>query len=806
MTSEPSAASPATVSFNDLKLPQALLDALRDVGYETPSPIQAATIPPLLEGRDLVGQAQTGTGKTAAFALPVLARVDVSKSHTQALVLAPTRELAIQVAEAFQKYATKMPGFHVLPIYGGQPYGAQLHGLKRGAHVVVGTPGRVIDHLERKTLDLSQLTTLVLDEADEMLRMGFIDDVKTVLEKTPATRQIALFSATMPTVIRKIAQTYLRDPAEVTIAAKTTTAANIRQRYWLVSGHNNKLDALTRILEAEAFDAMIVFTRTKQATEELAEKLEARGFSASAINGDIAQAQRERTVQRLKDGQLDILVATDVAARGLDVERISHVLNFDIPYDTESYVHRIGRTGRAGRNGDAILFVAPRERGMLRAIERATRQTIDQMNLPSVEAVNDRRVAKFMERIDEMLTDGGLEQFEDLIARYESEHEVTALQIAAALAKLVQGKKPLLMPPDPEPRFNQRDDRERDRPRRAHDDPRPQWTPEPKSAPPRSLRGKPEVRDHRPPRPHSHEPMDRQHAPTPFHNPADASAAAPRPPREERTAPPARSHIEEFRSEAPAAAPRERPRRESRERGAPEEGMSTYRVEVGNQHAVKPSNIVGAIANEAGLDSKHIGRIEILDDHTLIDLPAGMPDDVFQHLKKVWVSGQQLRITRDGEPPTPPDPSERKKPFVKREFDKGGDKPFPKRDFKPGGSGYPKRDGAKGGGKSFSKSNADNPVERTFPKRDFDKPAGKPFPKRDFDKPSDRPPSDRAPSKRAFDKPMDRPASKRAFEKPSSKDPGGANARAHAAVGQPREFNDKKGPPRGGSKPPRKPR
>ena len=814
MTSEPSAASPATVSFNDLKLPQSLLDALRDVGYETPSPIQAATIPPLLEGRDLVGQAQTGTGKTAAFALPVLARVDVSKTHTQALVLAPTRELAIQVAEAFQKYATKMPGFHVLPIYGGQPYGAQLHGLKRGAHVVVGTPGRVIDHLERRTLDLSQLTTLVLDEADEMLRMGFIDDVKTVLEKTPATRQVALFSATMPTVIRKIAQTYLRDPAEVTITAKTTTAANIRQRYWLVSGHHNKLDALTRILEAEAFDAMIVFTRTKQATEELAEKLEARGFSAAAINGDIAQAQRERTVQRLKDGQLDILVATDVAARGLDVERISHVLNFDIPYDTESYVHRIGRTGRAGRSGDAILFVAPRERGMLRAIERATRQTIDAMNLPSVEAVNDRRVAKFGERINEMLTEGGLEQFEDLIARYESEHEVTALQIAAALAKLVQGKKPLLMPPDPEPRFvGQRE--ERGAPRRAFDDHRPTWNPDsapPSRGAPRSLRGQPEVRDHRPPRPHSHEPKERQHAATPFQNPSDAAPSAPRPPREERAAPPARSQVEEFRSDAPSAAPppRERPPRRDTRSSTPEEGMATYRVEVGHQHGVKPANIVGAIANEAGLDSKHIGRIEILDDHTMLDLPAGMPDDVFTHLKKVWVAGQQLRITHSDEPPTPPDPSERKKPFVKRD----GDKPFPKRDFKGGDKGYPKRDGAKSGGKPFSKSNADSPVERSYPKRDFDKPAGKPYPKRDGDAPAGKSypkrdgdaPGGKSYPKRDFDKPSDRPASKRAFENPGAKDPGGANARAHAAVGKPREFTDKKGPPRGGSKPPRKPR
>ena len=339
-----------TITFRDLGLAGPLLAALDAVGYESPSPIQAATIPPLLAGRDMVGQAQTGTGKTAAFALPILSRLDLRRSKPQALVLAPTRELAIQVAEAFQRYAAKLPGFHVLPIYGGQSYGPQLSGLKRGAHVVVGTPGRVIDHLERGSLDLSQLTTLVLDEADEMLRMGFIDDVEAVLKKTPPTRQIALFSATMPAPIKRIAQNHLRDPAEIAIKAKTTTATNIRQRYWYVSGLH-KLDALTRILEVEQFEAMLVFMRTKQATEELAQKLQARGFSAAAINGDVVQAQRERTIQQLKDGQIDILVATDVAARGLDVERISHVLNFDIPTDTEAYVHRIGRTGRAGRSG-----------------------------------------------------------------------------------------------------------------------------------------------------------------------------------------------------------------------------------------------------------------------------------------------------------------------------------------------------------------------------------------------------------------------------------------------------------------------
>ena len=442
--------SSETPPFSALGLPEPLLRALTDVGYETPSPIQAATIPPLLEGRDVLGQAQTGTGKTAAFALPILARIDAGSSAPQALVLAPTRELAIQVAEAFQRYATHLPGFRVLPIYGGQSYGPQLAGLKRGAHVVVGTPGRIIDHLERGSLDLSRLATLVLDEADEMLRMGFIDDVETVLKKTPETRQIALFSATMPPPIRRIAREHLREPVEIAIKAKTTTAANIRQRYWYVSGLH-KLDALTRILEVEPFEAMIVFARTKQMTEELAAKLQARGFDAAAINGDIVQAQRERLIQQLKDGKLDILVATDVAARGLDVERISHVLNYDIPTDTEAYVHRIGRTGRAGRSGEAILFVAPREKRMLQAIERATRQPIAEMQLPSVDAVNDQRIARFQQRIADALGSDDLGTFRQLIERFEQERNVPAIEIAAALARLAQGDKPLLLEPPAHP-------------------------------------------------------------------------------------------------------------------------------------------------------------------------------------------------------------------------------------------------------------------------------------------------------------------------------------------------------------------
>jgi len=547
----------APTRFEDLGLPEGLLRALADVGYESPSPIQAATIPPLLQGRDVLGQAQTGTGKTAAFALPILARIDPSQQAPQALVLAPTRELAIQVAEAFQKYAHHLPGFHVLPIYGGQGYGPQLQALRRGVQVIVGTPGRVIDHIERGSLDLSRLRCLVLDEADEMLRMGFIDDVEAVLKRTPETRQVALFSATMPPQIRRIAQTYLKAPVEVAIKSQTTTAANIRQRYWLVSGLH-KLDALTRILEAEPFEAMIVFSRTKLGTEELAEKLSARGIAAAAINGDIEQKQRERTIQKLKDGQIDVLVATDVAARGLDVERISHVLNYDIPYDTESYVHRIGRTGRAGRKGEAILFVTPRERGMLRAIERATRQPIEAMALPSVDAVNERRVAKFLGRIGEVLQGDDLAPFRELVERYEREHDVPAIEIAAALARLVQGKTPLLL--------------------EARDEP----------PPPRAGAGPTQGRLKQP----------RERA-------ADRGSAV---------------------------------------QGGADVAMETFRIEVGHQHGVQPGNIVGAIANEADLEARYIGRIDIRDDFSLVDLPGGMPPELLQHLKKVRVAGQMLRM------------------------------------------------------------------------------------------------------------------------------------------------------------------
>jgi ATP-dependent RNA helicase DeaD len=445
-----------TIKFSDLGIDGRVLAALTDVGYEKPSPIQAATIPILLEGRDVVGLAQTGTGKTAAFAVPALSRMaelaDLNgpTHNTQILVLAPTRELALQVAEAFTSYARHIENFSVLPVYGGSPYGPQLAGLRRGAQVVVGTPGRVIDHISKGSLDLSQLQYVVLDEADEMLRMGFAEDVARILEATPVEKQVALFSATMPGAIRRISKQYLRNPQEVTVKSTTTTGKNTRQRYVQVMGPH-KLDALTRILEAEPFDGVIAFVRTKMATEDLADKLKSRGFRAAAINGDIPQQQRERTVENLREGKIDILVATDVAARGLDVERISHVVNFDIPHDTESYVHRIGRTGRAGRQGDAILFMTPREKYLLRAIEKATRQPVELMHLPSVDVVNDKRLAKFAERITETLASEDLTVFRGLVEKFEADHDVTAAEIAAALAHMAQGGRPLLMEDMPMP-------------------------------------------------------------------------------------------------------------------------------------------------------------------------------------------------------------------------------------------------------------------------------------------------------------------------------------------------------------------
>ena len=548
-------ATPSVSSFRELNLPAPLLSALDEVGYETPSPIQARTIPPLLEGLDLLGHAPTGTGKTAAFALPLLSRIDIDRQQVQLMVLTPTRELAIQVSEALQRYAAHLKGFHVLPVYGGQDYTRQIKQLKRGVHAVVGTPGRIMDHMRRGTLKLDGLQALVLDEADEMLRMGFIEDVEWILEQAPAQRQIALFSATMPKEIQRIARRHLHDPQEISIQARTATAETIRQRYWLVSGLH-KLDALTRILEVEPFDAMIMFVRTKTATTELAERLEARGYAAAAINGDMVQKQREQMVERLKQGSLDILVATDVAARGLDVERISHVVNYDIPYDAEAYIHRIGRTGRAGRKGDAILFVAPRERRMLGVIEKATRQKIEPLELPTTEMVNNKRIAAFKQTISDTLAAGELDFMQGLVEQYQQEHDVPAVEIAAALARISIGDRPLLLQPDKE-------------------------------------------------------------------KPAHA-----RPGKEPR-----------------------RERREARERKPqkrPGTGMERFRIEVGYRHSVKPGNIVGAIANEAGLDSQHIGHIDIHTEYSTVDLPLGMPREVFQDLRKTRVCGQRLNISRPG--------------------------------------------------------------------------------------------------------------------------------------------------------------
>jgi len=565
-----------------LKAP--LLKALNLLGYELPTAIQAQTIPLLLEGRDVLGQAQTGTGKTAAFALPTLSNLDLKLAAPQVMVLAPTRELAIQVAEAFQSYASQTKSFHVLPVYGGQEYGTQIRALQRGVHVIVGTPGRVMDHMRRGNIKLDNLKTLVLDEADEMLRMGFIDDVEWVLEQSPKDRQIALFSATMPTAIRRITKRYLHNPAEVTIELKTTTAATIRQRYWPVSG-THKLDALTRILEAETTDAMLVFVRTKTATLEIAEKLEARGYRAVALNGDIAQKNRERIITQLKAGKLDILVATDVAARGLDVERISHVINYDIPHDTEAYVHRVGRTGRAGRVGDAILFVAPREQRMLQSIERATRQKIDLMQLPSTDMVNNRRIEKFKQRISDTLADEDLSLFKDLITQYQQEKEIDTLDIAAALAKQVQGSAPFLL-----------SGKSHEKPARAFE-----FDESARERKPRGDKSGPAYDDKRKPR----------------HN-AETAYDDKRKPR----------RAEEDAEHQPLEA-----------------GKDRFRIDVGHNHKVKPGNIVGAIANEADIDSKYIGRINIFDDFSLVDLPEDMPKELLNELKNVRVAGQRLNIS-----------------------------------------------------------------------------------------------------------------------------------------------------------------
>jgi ATP-dependent RNA helicase DeaD len=543
-------------AFDGFGLPEALLRALKDRGYHTPSPIQSAAIPELMLGRDLVGQAQTGTGKTAAFALPLLARIDPAQRLPQVLVLAPTRELAGQVSDAFASYARHMPGLRILPVYGGSDFRDQIQQLRRGVHVVVGTPGRVMDHMRQGTLDLSGLTSLVLDEADEMLRMGFIDDVEWVLEHLPEQRQLVLFSATMPAEIRAISRRHLDRPAEVTIRRREDDAGRIRQRYLLVQGPH-KLEALNRVLEAESSRGVIIFGRTKSITVTIAECLEASGHNVAVLNGDVAQNLRERTVERLRNGSVDILVATDVAARGLDVDRIGLVINYDVPFDSEAYVHRIGRTGRAGRSGEAILFLTPRERRFLAGLERAVGRAIEPMEVPGNAAINQSRLDRLRTRLTDAVRkqpDSGEETalMSELLLRVGRELDCSAEELALAALKLAVGEKPLLVQGD-----------------------------------------------------------------EPWRRPLPASRAA--------------------QKQRPSRRPMA---------GAPEDHMERFRIEVGWRDRVKPGNIVGAIANETGIQGRMIGRIQIFDAHSTIDLPRDMPKNLLDSLERLRVMNKELQISR----------------------------------------------------------------------------------------------------------------------------------------------------------------
>ena len=571
VASEPAADGPAA-GFAPFGLGDDLLRGLADLGFQTPSPIQQAAIPELLLGRDLVGQAQTGTGKTAAFSLPLLHRLDPQQRTPQVLVLTPTRELAIQVADAINSYAAHLSRVRVAAIYGGSDFREQIQQLRRGVQIVVGTPGRVMDHMRQNTLDLSGLRTLVLDEADEMLRMGFIDDVEWVLEQLPAERQVVLFSATMPREIRQLSHRYLREPAEVTIRTNNADGKRIRQRH-LVVHPSQKLEALERVLEAERSEGVIIFARTKAVTLTVAESLEAHGYEVAVLNGDVPQAQRERTIERLRDGRVDVLVATDVAARGLDVERIQLVINYDIPFDGEAYVHRIGRTGRAGRRGEAILFLTPRERRFLGGLERAVGQPIEAMEVPANATINQHRLDRLRERLTEAhrqapVSDEERALLSEIVQRVASEQGCAGEELAMAALALTLAGRPLLI---------QGEDR---------------WT-----VPQRSARegGREGVRDG------GRERVSR-----------DGS-----------------------RRQAP-----------ERQDGPPEPHMERFRIEVGWRDRVKPGNIVGAIANEAGLQGRAIGRIRIFDAHSTIDLPRGMPEDIFRDLQRLRVMNRELQISR----------------------------------------------------------------------------------------------------------------------------------------------------------------
>ena len=681
-------------TFAELGLGPNILRALQDIGYESPSAIQARIIPPILDGRDVIGQAQTGTGKTGAFALPLINGLDLTQRDPQILVLTPTRELAIQVAEAFQRYAAHLQGFHVLPIYGGSGYDGQLRQLKRGVHVVVGTPGRLCDHLRRGTLNMSQLKTFVIDEADEMLRMGFIEEVEWILEHAPEGRQVALFSATMPPQIRKIAQTYLTDPAEITIEEKTATVSTIRQRFWMVSGLH-KLDALTRILEGENFEAMIIFVRTRNATIDLAKSLNARGYAVEALNGDIPQNRREQIVEELKSGEIDIVIATDVAARGLDVPRITHVINYDIPEGTEPYIHRIGRTGRAGRSGEAILFVAPRERRMLQAIERATRQTIEPMQLPSREIINDQRIARFKERITAALdVDDRNDFYINLLEEFRMEQNIPAIEIAAALAKLLQGDEPFLLEAEQKgERRERRREREDERPvERSERSERPVERREERDVPsPRTAFANPAPKRIEVARPES-----LPKAPEFFERTGDE-------PQFERPEP-KRKRAEEHDEPRFDRSEERRPKRDSYEDPTDEDGnplvFERYVLEVGNEHGVKPGQIVGAIANESGLEGSYIRKLRIGTSQSTVELPEGMPEEVSEILARAKVCGRplRLRLLEEGEVVAGTEGFGERKPFSDRpsfgdrpRFNDRGDRPkFSDRGDRPSFGDRPK--------------------------------------------------------------------------------------------------------------------
>ncbi len=561
-------AASASKGFSSFGLNPQLLAGLEALGFATPSPIQKEAIPELLLGRDLVGQAQTGTGKTAAFGLPLLQRLDPEQRTPQVLVLTPTRELALQVAAALTSYAARMDRVKVLAIYGGADFRDQIQHLRRGVQIVVGTPGRVMDHMRQGTLDLSGLRSLVLDEADEMLRMGFIDDVSWVLEQLPSERQVVLFSATMPREIRQLAHTYLRDPAEVTIRRRESDARPIRQRFLMVSPAQ-KLEALERVLEAERREGVIIFARTRAVTLTVAESLESHGYEVAVLNGEVPQAQRERTVERLRDGRVDVLVATDVAARGLDVDRVGLVINYDMPFDSEAYVHRIGRTGRAGRSGDAILFLTPRERRFLASLEQAVGQAIEPMTVPSNAAINQHRLDQIRRRLtDSLLQPSGSEEeralLMEILQRVAQEQGCEPERLALSALQLSLGARPLLL--SGEERWLQ--------PRREGSD---------------RTRGSDGLGNSRPER--------RRHA-------------------------------------------------DPENEGPPEANMERFRLEVGWRDRVKPGNIVGAIASEAGISGRAIGRIRIYDTHSTVELPSGMPDAVFQDLRRLRVMNRELSISR----------------------------------------------------------------------------------------------------------------------------------------------------------------